>query len=163
ARFSRLNIMLFRRQADYRILGRKGSDAFFYNWLPNDLEPEPTAVLQARLEDETRATFQHELTHHFMRQSLSHLPIWLNEGMAEFYSTLRADEGKVFVGSPLATLAFTHGSGWFSQREGAVERLFVPADVVPSIARIVSAPPEVFYASTYSAQPEPTIDEKRQT
>jgi tetratricopeptide (TPR) repeat protein len=39
----------------------------------------------------------HELTHHFMRNTVPGLPLWLDEGLAEYYSTfsVRGDEVRV--------------------------------------------------------------------
>ena len=44
----------------------------------------------------------HELTHYFVRNTLTALPMWLNEGIAEYYSTFDADGGDVSVGRPIA-------------------------------------------------------------
>ncbi len=44
----------------------------------------------------------HEYTHLFMRHAGFNLPPWLNEGMAEVYSTLQQTGNKVTVGHPLA-------------------------------------------------------------
>jgi tetratricopeptide (TPR) repeat protein len=44
----------------------------------------------------------HELTHYFLRNTLpAGVPLWFNEGLAEFYSTVTADTGSVDVGRPL--------------------------------------------------------------
>jgi hypothetical protein len=60
-----------------------------------------------------RRTFQHlfhEYTHFVVRQNMGRVPDWLNEGLAEYYSTLRADlrAGRSILGEPspvrLATL-----------------------------------------------------------
>jgi cytochrome c-type biogenesis protein CcmH/NrfG len=52
----------------------------------------------------------HELTHYFLRNTVSsHLPLWFNEGLAEFYSTFSARKDTVEVGMPIAAhLTFLH-------------------------------------------------------
>src|SRR5690606_6231890 len=48
----------------------------------------------AAMHVDMRRTFQlffHEYTHSIVRQNLGDVPHWLNEGLAEYYSTLRAD------------------------------------------------------------------------
>jgi len=52
----------------------------------------------------------HELTHYFLRNTVSsHVPLWFNEGLAEFYSTFSARNETVDVGMPIAEhLAWLH-------------------------------------------------------
>lgn len=38
---------------------------------------------------------QHELTHHFVRQTWNRLPLWLDEGIAEYYAVTRIVRGNV--------------------------------------------------------------------
>jgi tetratricopeptide (TPR) repeat protein len=42
----------------------------------------------------------HEYTHVFLNQNLQGIPLWFNEGVAEFYSTFRADNRGAEVGLP---------------------------------------------------------------
>jgi tetratricopeptide (TPR) repeat protein len=42
----------------------------------------------------------HEYTHLLIGQFSGEIPVWLNEGLAELYSTLRQDGDKVLVGTP---------------------------------------------------------------
>jgi tetratricopeptide (TPR) repeat protein len=45
----------------------------------------------------------HEMTHYFLRNTVSsHVPLWFNEGLAEFYSTFSARKETVDVGMPIA-------------------------------------------------------------
>src|SRR5438270_4777799 len=44
----------------------------------------------------------HELTHYFLRNTVSsHVPLWFNEGLAEFYSTFTGSKDAVDVGRPV--------------------------------------------------------------
>jgi tetratricopeptide (TPR) repeat protein len=45
----------------------------------------------------------HEYTHLLLRQATAHLPIWLNEGLAEYYSTfhLKNDHRQAEIGAPI--------------------------------------------------------------
>lgn len=52
-------------------------------------------------EDASRIVF-HEFLHQFISVNLPHVPLWFNEGMAEYYSTFRGDEDSAKVGLPLA-------------------------------------------------------------
>lgn len=51
---------------------------------------------------ENISTSIHEYTHLFMKHAGFDLPLWLNEGMAEVYSTLQQTGNKVVVGHPIA-------------------------------------------------------------
>ena len=42
----------------------------------------------------------HEYVHYFMRRTISQLPLWLTEGLAEFYGNIRQDGKYVMVGAP---------------------------------------------------------------
>lgn len=51
----------------------------------------------------------HEYEHFIMRNNLPRAPLWLNEGLAEFYSTFQAEEDgqKVVLGTPIPRHVFT--------------------------------------------------------
>ena len=121
SRAARIGIVLFGASSDYGVLGRaRDPRRTSTPGCPMTPSPSRPRCCTVRLSNETRLTFQHELTHHFMRQSLSHLPVWLNEGMADFYSTLRADGGKVHVGAPLPTLRVHPAPRWIFLHERPV-------------------------------------------
>jgi tetratricopeptide (TPR) repeat protein len=46
-------------------------------------------------------TVYHELTHYFLRNSVDGIPIWANEGAAEYYSTFHSSVDAVQVGNPI--------------------------------------------------------------
>ncbi len=43
----------------------------------------------------------HELTHYFVASTTPHVPVWLNEGLAEFFSTFARPGKKVLLGKPV--------------------------------------------------------------
>jgi Flp pilus assembly protein TadD len=57
-------------------------------------------VLMRPLEPENYPAVMHEYTHFIVEHSGLQLPLWLNEGLADFYSTLDSREGQVAVGTP---------------------------------------------------------------
>lgn len=99
----------------------------------------------------------HEYTHLVFRHSAENLPVWLNEGLAELFSTLRPDGKKVAVGDNIpgrlmearqnrlinldALLAVGHDSSLYNERSHAgmfyaeswalVHMLFLHADYRP--------------------------------
>jgi len=59
--------------------------------------------LDAGLEHESYNAFEpiyHEYVHYFLRRSISRLPLWLTEGLAEFYGNTRLEGKFAMVGAP---------------------------------------------------------------
>ena len=53
--------------------------------------------------DEPFEPVYHEYVHYLTRRMMSHLPLWLVEGLAEFYGNTRLESRRVFVGAPSAS------------------------------------------------------------
>ncbi len=53
----------------------------------------------------------HELTHYFVRNTSARLPLWLNEGLAEYYATFRTTRDAVQIGRPVV-----HHVQWLRER-----------------------------------------------
>ena len=72
-------------------------------------------VLPAARGDNSLETIFHEYTHYFVSRNVrTAVPTWLNEGLAEFYSTFRGDyRGKTLIGSVPAYRARLLGSNTF--------------------------------------------------
>jgi hypothetical protein len=45
-------------------------------------------------------TYVHELTHRFVHVCLPSAPVWLDEGLAMYFETLRVHDGRIVVGEP---------------------------------------------------------------
>jgi len=59
--------------------------------------------LDVSLSRETDQPFEpvyHEYVHYLMRRSISRLPLWLTEGLAEFYGNTLVESKTVYVGAP---------------------------------------------------------------
>ena len=54
------------------------------------------------IDDEIDRTVYHELTHYFVRNTVGSLPLWISEGIAEYYSTFRTSGDSVHIGRPVA-------------------------------------------------------------
>ncbi len=46
------------------------------------------------------AVIYHEYVHYFLRHNFPRVPLWFNEGLAEYYSTFAVEDGVVHVGRP---------------------------------------------------------------
>ncbi|HXH28133.1 MAG TPA: tetratricopeptide repeat protein, partial [Candidatus Polarisedimenticolia bacterium] len=68
-------------------------------------------AVNARPEGDPFLPVYHEYVHFFMNTNFDNLPLWFNEGIAEFYSTMRLTADGVEVGRPLGVYArFLHAS-----------------------------------------------------
>lgn len=54
-----------------------------------------------RSERDPFATAFHEYVHLHLRENLPGIPLWLNEGLAEFYGSLKFSEGEAVLGAPI--------------------------------------------------------------
>ena len=51
--------------------------------------------------DDPYGTVLHEYVHWFISKSYVEIPLWVNEGMAEYYSTFRIEKGEIQIGRPI--------------------------------------------------------------
>ena len=77
---------------------------------------------------QARATIQHELTHWIFHNAVPGLPIWLDEGLARYWESLRIEDGQAIIGS-------------LPQLELLVDW--------PNAADVMAADAKTFYASPY--------------
>jgi len=71
-------------------------------WVGGWCSPRPDGnyiALRMDIEHVERTVF-HEYLHQFLHQHFPNIPTWLDEGMAELYSTMTTDGNKVRLGSP---------------------------------------------------------------
>lgn len=110
----RIHVVMFEKQGEYEEYAPKASGAYFIPALPGAVQPEETLVLYGapladpqwvRIVERPRL---HELAHRFIRRSLGSVPLWLNEGLADYYSTLRIESDNVAIGLPPAGYSLTY-------------------------------------------------------
>lgn len=101
-----ITVVLLKDESAMRALAPIGVSGLFYARVPSDItsEPEPTVVLPAYEGAYGRLVFAHELTHAFVHRIYPSAPTWLNEGLAQYFSTLRLTEGSVILGALLPGL-----------------------------------------------------------
>ena len=86
---------------------------------------------QSVTQEEAVQRFVHEMVHALMHQSFEDSPPWLDEGLAQYLSTLRLEEGRVVLGDPVPAATAVPASLLPSVREltGADASRFQPRDV----------------------------------
>jgi tetratricopeptide (TPR) repeat protein len=58
-------------------------------------------VMDAAAEGGVDRVVYHELAHYFVRNTTAGLPLWFDEGMAEYYSSFAVDGEKISIGRPI--------------------------------------------------------------
>lgn len=88
-------VVALRKAEDFEDLRPSSATAGFYQSAPE----VDWIVLQAGSPAAPRI-LAHEYVHRVLHHTVHHLPVWLEEGTAEFYSTLDVSPRGVFVGPP---------------------------------------------------------------
>jgi tetratricopeptide (TPR) repeat protein len=89
-----VTIILFRNLKEFKpYTVNEGAAAYFVGDQSHDF------IVMSGFAEQNKATAVHEYMHLLIRHMELGLPIWLNEGIAEVYSTLRPLAGKVAVGN----------------------------------------------------------------
>jgi hypothetical protein len=122
-----MRVVLFEHGADLHQFIPAGAVAAFYSPPPNDPDGEAVMLLETSVSDEARRMFVHEMTHAFIARCFSQVPIWLNEGLAEYFETIRIESGRAVVGDPV------HGYE-------------ISANQMPSLGALLRADAATFYA-----------------
>jgi hypothetical protein len=117
----RVSAVLLARTADFKAIAPPRSHGFASPLLPLDIERHATVVVEANAQDWARRTFVHEEVHELMYRTFGTSPIWLNEGLADYFSTIRLENGMAVLGDVVP------------------ERAAVGIDGVPSVAEILRA------------------------
>ncbi|WP_437743335.1 hypothetical protein WMF39_48940 [Sorangium sp. So ce1504] len=138
-------------------IGPRGSGGYVSH-KGNDMEHVPSLVFPGGLRDAVREVFQHELSHRFFAYYFPSAPVWLNEGMAEFYSTLRIEESSVVLGEQLSDRLITTGSQWLTLKIDGRSVVGVPKAALPSVPTLLSLDPAAFYVRDVE---DPTSREAR--
>jgi len=103
-------VIAFRSEGEFREFRPAPLSGQYLGQLPNDQEPTPTMLIYGGLSPENSILFTHELTHRFNHFALPAIPVWLNEGIAQYYSTVRGDVDHPVVGETDPRYGFASGS-----------------------------------------------------
>ena len=117
----------------WKLLGERVGGAFHHGW-----EREYALVrLDTFGGNGAKEIVYHEYTHSILRLNSHWLPLWLNEGWAEFYAYTRFEEHRIYLGAP-------------TERHNAL-RFKTPMPVQPLISmRRVPEDEQAFYAQSWA-------------
>lgn len=103
-----LSIMAFSSEKEFDAYRpNPGAIAFYQHTREGDY------ILLRSLKPEHVSIIVHEYTHFIVQHSGLKLPLWLNEGLADFYSTIESRQAQVIVGTaPLGWPDTLHNHSW---------------------------------------------------
>jgi tetratricopeptide (TPR) repeat protein len=151
----RTTVIVFRNGSEFRAFVPDLVGGVAMAGLPNDLEGSPFVVLREGLDATTRVRFMHELTHDLFARNFGWAPPWLSEGWAQYYSTLRVENGRAHLGERLPHLTFTSYTEFFVSTTINGERVMaVPTREVPRASELIAMDRSTFYGSMWTDDPQ---------
>jgi tetratricopeptide (TPR) repeat protein len=94
----RMDVVLFAGASEFHHFWPGDMGGAYFDRAPQDLERAPTLVLSGSLDGDARIILLHELTHRFIARAYGWAPAWLNEGLADYFSTMKIEGGRVVLG-----------------------------------------------------------------
>lgn len=124
-----IRIVLFAHDADlHRFVPSEASAAFLHGQ-PGDPARPSMVLVETSLSEEGKQTFTHELTHAFVERWFGPVPLWLNEGLAQYFESMRVEKGRIVLAEPAASAGFGF-----------------QATQMPGLTALITADRSVFYA-----------------
>jgi tetratricopeptide (TPR) repeat protein len=133
----RVEFVAFDRMEDFQAVSSLPRSKAIFTMRQFGIDPQPTIVSWGPLGEDTRKVLQHELAHRFVRLTLPFAPLWLNEGLAEYFSTFEIADGIARFGKRPYVVG-----------QGAMDW----AQRLPSLERILSADWRTFHEQAEEAR-----------
>jgi tetratricopeptide (TPR) repeat protein len=89
----KVDFVAFEDKQDFLALTTLERSKAIFLMRQQDIDPQPLIVSWGPLGEDARRVIQHELAHRFVRNTITFCPVWLNEGLAEYFSTFELDQG----------------------------------------------------------------------
>ena len=124
-----IDVVVLRDEDELRTFAPDKVGGWFTDQPSPAIERSPMLVTYGSLErPAARRILLHELTHRYLNRLLGYVPTWLGEGLADYDSTLRVDDGFVWYGEILP------------------DRI-IPSSEVPSVRALIGAGREKFHGA----------------
>ena len=138
--------IIFSSCEDYKVFRPHDFTAAFV-FVSLDYQQRPIIVGCRGDRENPSRLFLHELAHSFNHHFFPRVPVWLEEGLAQYYETMRIRAGKVTIGRmPLLVQAYLR-----STRSGAI--LVGKTGRLPTFAEIMAMTPAEFYGTAAGGGP----------
>jgi tetratricopeptide (TPR) repeat protein len=100
-------VIVFKNDSSYKPFKLSGNNAGYFQAGPDVNYIALNIETSARSEADPFFLIFHEYTHLLINNTSGNVPIWFNEGLAEYYSTFSiTDDQKIVMGSPIASHVF---------------------------------------------------------
>jgi len=154
-------VVVFRDESDFHAFEPALAGGIFARQLPSDLEPSKFMVLYGELTPESRIACLHELTHQLFDRNFGPAPPWLQEGWAEYFSTIEIENGHVRVGAGLPHIGFTLDAQGYAGRAADGSSVFVvPIDEVTPPSELLRLDRHGFYEFAFDRTPSHEAQER---
>lgn len=114
--------------------------------LPNEIEATPTMLVYGTVSPYGRALFAHELAHRFNAVTLGATPRWLNEGLAQYYETIRGTDAEPVIGESDPEYGVAAGSTRQSVGDIVYHGDLLHVAQLPSASELLRLEYDEFYA-----------------
>jgi Flp pilus assembly protein TadD len=146
-------VVVFNSASDFHAFMPNAVEGRFYRSLPGDLEPSSIVVIYGALDESSRITCLHELTHDLFDRNFGPAPPWLSEGWAQYFSTIQIEPDRIKVGAALPHLTFTQDDlPIMARAEDGSHVLAMPVKQVAPPSELLGMDRRTFYASAFSQQ-----------
>jgi hypothetical protein len=122
------------------------SAGYYTSSLPEEDSLVPTLLIAGGYSPFVRTLLAHELAHRFNHASLGGMPMWLNEGLAQYYSTIRGEPGRPVLGDPDPEYVVASGSVRGMPAHVIVQGFPVLASTLPPPSVLLGLDRAAFYA-----------------
>lgn len=140
-------VVVFRNAYEFHKFLPPLMDGVFVPRAPYDPEGPRLVVAYGELTEQTRCLFFHELTHDLVHVNFGPAPPWFDEGLAEYYGSVRVKGDDVLVGEAAQHVTFHGGSDYLSFRNPAgVAYVAIPIRAVPSATELMHMNRAALYA-----------------
>lgn len=141
----RVDLVLFDRDEDFAAIAPPGATGWYLPRGHGEVGEAPAIALRGGDLEVVRRRFQHELTHRFLSARVRRAPPWLEEGLADYYSTLRVDGDQLVVGElPMRRIFITELLGHVGLGGRLVENRVSIGDV-PRLPALLGATHDDFH------------------
>ena len=120
-------------------------DGLYVKSSPNDLEALPRISLYGGISPRNQLVIAHELTHRFNHVALGSMPVWLNEGLAGYYSTIRGTVDAPVVGELDPDNGYASGSVWSRPNDVVFQGTALEISRLPKASTLMRLDPRHFY------------------
>lgn len=140
------DVVVFSQHAHFHRYFPESSGGLFYPRLPLLPESQSTVVTFEKLSASMQTTLRHELVHDVYARNFGAAPPWLDEGFAQYFSTVELAQGVIRVGAALPGVAMTGASQPFVAEEDGASVLAIPRAMIPAPSALLAMSDDEFYA-----------------